>query len=217
MVAEYMCVEEEKHIRQRLIVFLRFQSLRLSIRHMALTSNEHDLERRKTSVSICKAMIEAIRSYMMTTTSLKPCGYILTTTLVEVMYHVIPEESHPAPIASHGLLKGMVHDAIQLLQTLSESVATASKVCRYLENLLPLDDPLTASTSQMAVKKAPFLSSSTDLETLSEKFWKIIVDQPGQGTSSAPTHTQPSIIEIDESFVSDYLPFQLNDLQSQFV
>ncbi|KAL3481534.1 hypothetical protein BJX99DRAFT_253459 [Aspergillus californicus] len=231
MVTEYMSGEGETHIRQRLIVFLRFQSLRLSIRHMALSSNENDLERRKTSVSICKAIIEAIRSYMITTASLKPCGYIMTTALVESLYHILPEDGHPAPVVSHKLLNEMIHDASQLLQTLSESVATASVVYQYLRDLLPPKDCLgpldgfpTASTMQRATNQPSFLNCPTDLEPLSEAFWRSLGPQPRQDGSSAPTgpepkdHTcQPSAMVPPGSFVSDCLPFQLDELQSQFL
>lgn len=191
---------------------------------MALSSSEHDLERRKTSVSICKAILEAIRSYIITSVSLKPCGYILTTALVESLYHILPEDGHTAPVVSHILLKEMVHEATQLLQTLSESVATASVVYQYLRDLLPpgpLGDFSTASTSQTAMDQSCFLDCPTDLEPLPETFWRSLVHQPGQVSSSAPNHPepkdQPSAIVPTGSLVSDCVPFQLDDLQSPFL
>lgn len=192
---------------------------------MALSSNEHDLERRKSSVSICKAILQAIRSYMITTSSLKPCGYIMTTALVESLYHILPEEGHPAPVVSHQLLKEMVHEASHLLQTLSESVATASVVYQYLRDLLPPGPPLgdftTALTSQRATDKSSFLNCATDLETLPETFWRSLVHQPGQDSSPAPNHPDPndqsSVMVPPESLVSDCVPFQLDDLQSPFL
>ncbi|KAJ5639985.1 uncharacterized protein N7484_007847 [Penicillium longicatenatum] len=227
MVAEYMCVEGAAHIRQRLIGFLRFQSLRLSIRHKALTSKEHDLERRKTSVSICEAIIEAIRSYMITTTSLKPSGYILTTALVESLYHLIPEECHPAPVVSNELLRQMVYGASQLLQTLSKSVATASKVYQYLQDLLPSDngfkppEKLTASPPRQdpANQSLP-LDCSADLDIFSQTFWKTFVDRSEQDRSSAAhTHSEPqnqkflSSMFIPESLPTDGCPYKLDELQ----
>ncbi|OGE51819.1 hypothetical protein PENARI_c012G11376 [Penicillium arizonense] len=231
MVAEYMCVEGDTHIRQRLIVFLRFQSLRLSIRHKPLTFTEHDIERRKTSVSICEAIIEAIRSYMTMATSLKPSGYILTTSLVEILYHILPEECDPKPIIPGELLKGMVCAASQLLQTLSNSVATASKVYQYLRDLLPPYDrfrpfdEFTASppSQNEANQKAPF-HCSADLDTLSETFWRTIVDRPGQEKSPAATHSEPSnpnflpfSMAMSENFATDCLPFKMDDLQCQLL
>lgn len=191
---------------------------------MALSSSEHDLERRKTSVSICKAILEAIRSYIITSASLKPCGYILTTALVESLYHILPEDGHTAPVVSHNLLVEMVHEASQLLQTLSESVATASVVYQYLRDLLPpgpLGDFPTASTSQRAMDQSCFSNYPTDLEALPETFWRSLVHLPGQDSSSAPNHPEPkdepSGMVPPGCLVSDCTEFQLDDLQSPFL
>jgi hypothetical protein len=191
---------------------------------MALSSTEHDLERRKTSFSICKAILGAIRSYIITTASLKPCGYIMTTVLVECLYHILPEEGHPTPVVSHKLLKEMVHDASQLLQTLSESVATASVVYQYLRDLLPpgpLGDFPTASTSQRTTDQSSFLDCPMDLDPFPETLWRSLVHHPGQDSSSAPNHPepkdQPSAMVPPGSLVSDCVPFQLDDLQSPFL
>ncbi|KAJ5798373.1 uncharacterized protein N7503_007669 [Penicillium pulvis] len=232
MVAEYMCVEGAAHIRQRLIGFLRFQSLRLSIRHKALTSKEHDIERRKTSVSICEAIIEAIRSYMITTTSLKPSGYILTTALVESLYHLIPEECHSTPVVSNELLKGMIYGASQLLQTLSKSVATASKVYQYLQDLLPSDNafkpPEEFSVSpprENSVDQSMPLDCSADLDIFSQTFWKTFMDRSEQDRSPAvQTHSEsksqsfmPGSMMMAESLPTEGLPFRLDELQFQFL
>ncbi|KAJ5646570.1 hypothetical protein N7490_002942 [Penicillium lividum] len=232
MVTEYMCVEGAAHIRQRLIGFLRFQSLRLSIRHKPLTSKEHDLERRKTSVSICEAIIEAIRSYMITTTSLKPSGYILTTALVESLYHLIPEECHPAPVASNELLKGMIYGASQLLQTLSRSVATASKVYQYLRDLLPSDNgfevPEESTVSpprQNSGDQNLPLDCSADLDIFSQTFWKTFMDRSEQDKNpEAQTYSEPksqsfmqSSMMMPESLPTDGLPFTLDELQCQLL
>ncbi|KAJ5999341.1 hypothetical protein N7451_007151 [Penicillium sp. IBT 35674x] len=232
MAADYMCTEGAAHIRQRLIGFLRFQSLRLSIRHKALTSKEHDLERRKTSVSICEVIIEAIRSYMITTTSLKPSGYILTTALVESLYHLIPEECHPAPVVSNELLKGMICSASQLLQTLSKSVATAYKVYQYLQDLLPSDNgsespgELTASSPPQDIGNQNLpLDCSADLDIFSQTFWKSFMDRSEQEKiPAAQVHSEqkndsfmPPSMMIPESFPTDGLPFRLDELQCQFL
>jgi hypothetical protein len=252
MLAEYMCVEGETHIRQRLIVFLvrslspitmfhstiimltylqRFQSLRLSIRHKPFTSIEHDIERRKASVSICEVIMEAIRGYMTMTTSLKPSGYILTTSLVEVLYHILPEECDQKPIVPVEHLREMVCTTSQLLQTLSDSVATASKVYQYLRDLLPTYDKVgpfdefTASSPsrKRANQKTP-LDCSADLDTLSETFWRTIVDRPGQERSPAAIHSDPSnqnllpfSLAISENYATDCLPKEMEDLQCQLL
>ncbi|KAJ5289663.1 uncharacterized protein N7443_009916 [Penicillium atrosanguineum] len=230
-VAEYMCLEGETQIRQRLIVFLRFQSLRLSIRHKPLTSTEHDIERRQTSVSICEAIIEAIQSYMTMTTSLRPSGYILTTSLVEILYHIVPEECDPKPIFSVELLKGMVCSASQLLQTLSNSVATASHVYQYLRDLLPpydrfrpLDGLTASPPSQNGANQKAHLDCSADLDTLSETFWRTIVDRPGQDRSPAGIHSEPNnqgflpfSMAMSKNPATDCLPFKVDDFQCQLL
>ncbi|KAJ5537782.1 hypothetical protein N7494_007261 [Penicillium frequentans] len=210
----------------------RFQSLRLSIRHKALTSKEHDLERRKTSVLVCEAIIEAIRSYMITSTSLKPIGYILTTALVESLYHLIPEECHPAPVVSNDLLKGMVYGASQLLQTLSKSVATASKVYQYLQDLLPSDNgfnppegfTVSPSRENSGDQNLP-LDCSADLDIFSQTFWKTFMDRSEQDRSPAvQSHSEsksqsfmPGSMMMAESLPNEGLPFRLDELQFQFL
>ncbi|KAL4811337.1 hypothetical protein BDV18DRAFT_155943 [Aspergillus unguis] len=231
MAAEYACIEGDTHIRQRLIVFLRFQSLRLSIRHKPLTSTEHDIERRKTSVAICEAIIEAIRCYITITTYLRPSGYFLTTSLVEVLYHILPEECDPKPVVSGEALKSMVGTASQLLQSLANSVATASKVYQYLRDLLPprdgfssCDDSATSPLGQVKANHNTPFDCSSDSNTLSDTFWTSIINRPGQEKGPASSHPGP----IDPNFLrfsmptpgnlaTDCFPFELDDLQCQFL
>lgn len=168
---------------------------------------------------------------MITTTSLKPSGYILTTALVESLYHLIPEECHPAPVVSNELVKGMVYGASQLLQTLSRSVATASKVYQYLQDLLPSDngfepsEEFTASSPRQTVADQNFpLDCSTDLDIFSETFWKTFMDRSEPDRSSAHMHLgpknqsfPPSSMVIPESFPTDGLPFRMDELHCQLL
>jgi hypothetical protein len=164
---------------------------------------------------------------MITTTSLKPSGYILTTALVESLYHLIPEECHPAPVVSNELLRQMVYGASQLLQTLSKSVATASKVYQYLQDLLPSDngfrppEEFTASPPRQdpANQSLP-LDCTADLDIFSQTFWKTFVDRSEQDRSlAAHTHSEPqnqkflSSMILPESLPTDGYPYKLDELQ----
>lgn len=168
---------------------------------------------------------------MIITPLLKPSGYILTTALVESLYHILPEECHSAPIASKDHLKGMVSAASHLLKTLSKSVTTASKVYQYLRDLLPSDDgfePLLQFSASppkqnIATNGNNPLDCSADLDILSEAFCRAIVDRRGQDNESEPTHKKsnnqnflPLTIGFPESFGTDCLP-GMDDLQRQFL
>lgn len=198
----------------------------MAIRHRALTSTEHDVDRRKTSISICEAIIEGIRSYMVTTTSLKPCGYILTTALVECLYHVLPEECRSISVISSGSLKGIVFTASQLLRTLSKSTAMASKVYHYLRDVLPSDDGFGPIDKFAVISPSPNMEDPQVLQDclVSERFWKSIMDCPEQDSTSAPTNAGsgntnfiPGGIEPPEGSMADYLPFRFDDIPGQFL
>ncbi|KAJ5717728.1 hypothetical protein N7488_003374 [Penicillium malachiteum] len=223
MVSEYIFTDGETRARQRLIVFLRFQSLRLSIRHKTLSSDEHDVERRKTVITICEAIVEAIRSYMVMAAWLKPLGYILTTALVECLYYILPEECHPTPVVSNKLLKDLIYDASQALQSLSKLVATASKIYQSLKDLLPSDNALdsfdASSHDQQAVDQTMPLNCFSDLDATSETFWEGFSNK-----SPIPRHTETSHRAIpfssmgpSEIFTTEGLPVHFDDLQSQIL
>ena len=197
--------------------------MRLSIRHKALSSDEHDNERRKTAIEICKAIIEAIRNYMATTTSLKPIGYILTTALVESLYHVLPEESRAAPVVSNKLLKDLIDGASQALQSLSKSVATASKIYDYLKDLLPPNDKYSSLdafvSGQNTTDQNMPLDCSLDLDALSDSFWGDFSNQPsepihmGEGNKTLPLLPMGRT----EIFTMNGWLFNSDDLQGQML
>lgn len=167
---------------------------------------------------------------MDTTPSLKPSGYFLTTALVESLYHILPEECRSTPIIPSERLRGLVHAASQLLQTLSRSVATASKVYQYLRDLLPFDDGFELPDNMSGSPPSQNLPGqhipvdfSADLGILSETFWRAIADRPVHDSSSLPILTNskgqellPSAVELPEGFAPDCLPL-LDDLQCKFL
>lgn len=168
---------------------------------------------------------------MITTTSLKPSGYILTTALVESLYHLIPEECHPAPVVSNEHLKGMIFGASQLLQTLSKSVATASKVYQYLQDLLPSDnafkppEEFSVSPQENSGDQNLPLDCSADLDIFSQTFWKTFMDRSEPDRSPAvQSHSEPKSqsfmpgsMMMAESLPTEGLPFRLDELQFQFL
>lgn len=163
---------------------------------------------------------------MITTTSLKPCGYILTTALVECLYHVLPEECQSTSIVPSGSLKGIVFTASQLLRTLSKSTAMASKVYHYLRDVLPSDDGFGPLGKFAKISPSPNIADPQGLQDclVSEKFWRSIMDCPAQDSASVPTNAVsgnmniiPTGLELSADSAGDYLPFKLDDISGQLL
>ncbi|PWY72572.1 hypothetical protein BO83DRAFT_427209 [Aspergillus eucalypticola CBS 122712] len=223
MATEYLSLEGQTHTRQRLVIYLRFQTLRLSIRHKPLTSTEYDIERRRTSISICEAITEAIRQYMAISTSLKPFGYMLTTALVECLYHVVPEESCSSPITPRKALRGIVLTTSQLLRTLSRSTAMAYKVYQYLQDILPIHDTVAtchdlseSSVSQNIDQQIP-QDCPMLMDMSSEDSRKALGDGLGQDSTTAFTNSgsMPPALELPDFCSIVYSPSELEGLQRQ--
>lgn len=153
---------------------------------------------------------------------LRPLGYILTTALVECLYYILPEECHPAPVVSHKLLKDLINDASQALQSLSKSVATASKIYQSLKDLLPSDDELDASSyDQEAVDQTMHLDCFSGLDVLSETFWGSFPNEFPMPKQTKQSHQAfpSSPVGSSKRFTMEGLPFNFNfdDLQSQIL
>lgn len=139
----------EKEIRRRLLVFLRFAFLRLSIRYQPIPHNRPDCERRRSCISICVAVIEAIRAYTALFGYHKPSGHVLTSALVECLYCIVYEQQHQEtgpsplghgdseePVVSRDTLEKAKSSASVLLHRLALTTVGASRACEALGEVL---------------------------------------------------------------------------------
>ncbi|KAJ5663281.1 hypothetical protein N7507_004012 [Penicillium longicatenatum] len=135
-IFDYMTEETERHVRRRLLVFLRFSFLRLSIRHHTLISDIHDCQRRESCISICKGIIDAVQAYTDTFGCPKPSGYFITSALVESLYWIELERRHDNPVLPDILLEDFKILATKLLRDLSFESGAAARAYEALSDVL---------------------------------------------------------------------------------
>ncbi|KAJ6002953.1 hypothetical protein N7451_005500 [Penicillium sp. IBT 35674x] len=138
-VFDYVTEESERHVRRRILVFLRFSFLRLSIRHHTLVSDTHDYQRRESCISLCKGMIDAVQAYTETFGCPKPSGYFLTSALVECLYWVELERRQDVPVLPESLLNDTKSLATKLLRNLSFESGAAARAYEALGDVLSTD------------------------------------------------------------------------------
>ncbi|KAL3487919.1 hypothetical protein BJX62DRAFT_240521 [Aspergillus germanicus] len=152
--------DSEREVRRRLLVFLRFAFLRLSIRHKTIHNPEQNRERRRSCISICLAIIEGVRAYTDTFGYHKPSGHVLTSALVESLFCIFSEqqcqeqeqeqkqeqeqEQEPAhnecsadPVVSQQTLEQAKSCSSLLLHRLAVTITGASRACEALHEVLP--------------------------------------------------------------------------------
>ncbi|KAJ5813817.1 uncharacterized protein N7503_000567 [Penicillium pulvis] len=113
-VFNYMTEESERHIRRRILVFLR----------------------RESCVSLCKGMVDAVQAYTDTFGCPKPSGYFLTSALVESLYWVELERRQDVPILPESLLNSTKSLATKLLRNLSSESGAAARAYEALGDVL---------------------------------------------------------------------------------
>ncbi|KAL4802967.1 hypothetical protein BDV18DRAFT_145959 [Aspergillus unguis] len=145
-LGEYLSKDSERQIRRRLLVWLRFTFLRLSIRHQHLQPETLDIQRRETCISICKDIVEAVQAYTGAFGCHKPTGYLLTSALVESLYWIENERQQPHPAVPEAKLDSLKGLAGKLLQNLALTVGAAARAYESLSDLLSTD--LSALDSQ---------------------------------------------------------------------
>ncbi|KAL4861259.1 hypothetical protein BDV12DRAFT_180552 [Aspergillus spectabilis] len=150
-MSEYLARGDgEREVRRRLMVFLRFAFLRLSIRHKSIQNPEQDRERRRSCISICLAIIEGVRAYTDTFGYHKPSGHVLTSALVESLYCIVAEqqcqeqeqeqghdECSADPVVSQQTLEQAKSCSSVLLHRLAVTITGASRACEALHEVLP--------------------------------------------------------------------------------
>jgi len=70
----------------------------------------------------------------------RPAGYILTTSLVECIYHIVPEYRDRSSSLDHSAIQSMLRQASSLLQNLTYTVGSASRAFRALHCVLRSDN-----------------------------------------------------------------------------
>ncbi|KAL2815744.1 hypothetical protein BJX63DRAFT_389525 [Aspergillus granulosus] len=140
--------DTEREIRRRLLVFLRFAFLRLSIRHKTIRHTEPDRERRRSCISICLAVIESLRTYTDMFGYHKPSGHVLTSALVECLYCIVSEQQQQRqsatddkndnddPVVLQDTLERAKSSASLLLHRLALTTVGASRACEALGEVL---------------------------------------------------------------------------------
>ncbi|KAJ5560167.1 hypothetical protein N7513_002566 [Penicillium frequentans] len=113
-VFNYVNEESERHVRRRILVFLR----------------------RESCVSLCKGMIDAVQAYTDTFGCPKPSGYFLTSALVESLYWVELERRQDVPVLPETLLNGTKSLATKLLRNLSFESGAAARAYEALGDVL---------------------------------------------------------------------------------
>ncbi|KAF9891930.1 hypothetical protein FE257_002893 [Aspergillus nanangensis] len=216
-IAEYLNnSDSERHIRRRLLVFLRFSFLRLSIRHNPIPSAEHDLQRRKSCISLCIAMIEAVRTYTGTFGCHKPSGHILTSALVESLYCVVSELRKEDSVIPHRTLERVKIDAGRILRRLSYTIGAAARAYESLRDVLSSDDNESHLPSHIVDQTQPsedlsrFLDFSGSADTLGERIWRVAAepidfdDNPGNTSRVVNGARETSPLHSADGFESAF-------------
>ncbi|RVX72465.1 hypothetical protein B0A52_03653 [Exophiala mesophila] len=136
-VQEYLSGDNaEIRIRQRLIVYLRFQFLRLGIRHRRINSGIGDAERRMSNYQLACDILRACEAFVNTALPLFPFGYVLTTSLVECLSILVREDREPSACIDKASLDEAIKSASTLLRTLARSAGWGRRACATLQPVL---------------------------------------------------------------------------------
>lgn len=141
----------------------RHKFLRLSIRHERLSNVTAELHRRQSCICIAKDILSAIAKYMSFYSSYRPSGYVLTSSLVECIYHIVPEYRDRSSPLDHNVIECTLRKASSLLKTLAESVGAASRAFRALHCVLRTDE--MPATSLYKYQHLPFFESESEQPT----------------------------------------------------
>jgi hypothetical protein len=114
----------------------RYQFLRLSIRHKTASPPSADLQRRRSCFYLAKAIVEAIAKYMSLYSSYRPSGFVLTCSLVECIYYIVPKQLDQSDVIPLNTIQSTLREAGNLLRTLSHTVGAASRAFNALECIL---------------------------------------------------------------------------------
>ncbi|PGH23911.1 hypothetical protein AJ80_01973 [Polytolypa hystricis UAMH7299] len=145
--------EAEPQIRKRLLVYLRYQVLRLTIRHGSLASPSIEHQRRRSCFLIAKDILESISKYMSLYPAVRGSGYLLTSSLVEALYYIVPEFQRHSTSLDPRIVRNTLRKASSLLHTLSHTVGAATRALEALSCVLLIDESMPGELSSASYNK----------------------------------------------------------------
>ncbi|KAH6959539.1 hypothetical protein DER45DRAFT_644772 [Fusarium avenaceum] len=169
------CSEPED--RRRLLVFLRYQSLRLSIRHRALTSPETNIRRVESCLRISIESLDAIGYYLGNWGANPNAGYIITSSLVECIYYLTIGHREGIAVLDLEALLTTFHRAGSMLESLSTTIMSAARAFKALQCVLKFDFRESRPDYGLTFPLGGFSESNTS--------FGILPDQPEHTTSTA--------------------------------
>lgn len=140
------------------------------------------MDRRKSCFELATDIVDGVGQYMNHYSSYRATGYILTSALVECIYHVVPEYRDRSSPVDKRETECTLRKAGDLLKDLSRSVGPASRALHALECVLSSDE--TQTTSLSGYQPIQHLFDGT--QNWTDKFWDVagsgqIHDPLGEG------------------------------------
>ncbi|TVY63141.1 putative transcriptional regulatory protein [Fusarium oxysporum f. sp. cubense] len=126
----------EPEDRRRLLVFLRYQSLRLSIRQRTLSPPETNSRRVASCLRISIESLDGIGHYLDNWGANPNAGYILTSSLVESIYYLTLGHREGVPMLDAEALPPALHRAGSMLESLSATIVSAARAFKALQCVL---------------------------------------------------------------------------------
>ncbi|QGI98413.1 hypothetical protein CEK26_011482 [Fusarium fujikuroi] len=126
----------EPEDRRRLLVFLRYQSLRLSIRQKTLSSPETNARRAASCLRISIESLDAIGHYLDNWGANPNAGYILTSSLVESIYYLTLGHREGVSTLDAEALPLALRRAGSMLESLSATIMAAARAFKALQCVL---------------------------------------------------------------------------------
>ncbi|KAF2092529.1 hypothetical protein NA57DRAFT_62398 [Rhizodiscina lignyota] len=139
--------EEEYRVRRRLLVYTRFQELRLTIRQESLPDKEIDYQRRRSCFHIAKDIVDAVEKYLNKFPANRAAEYMITSTLVKAIYYIVPESRDENTPLDIEMVRGTLRLASTLLKSLVNNVAAANRAYQALRCVLLIDEEEAARSS----------------------------------------------------------------------
>ncbi|KAF5578112.1 hypothetical protein FPANT_10099 [Fusarium pseudoanthophilum] len=126
----------ETEDRRRLLVFLRYQSLRLSIRQKTLSPPETNARRAASCLSISIESLDAMGHYLDNWGANPRGGYILTSSLVESIYYITLGHREGVSIIDPEPFSLALRRARNMLESLSATIMSAARAFKALRCVL---------------------------------------------------------------------------------
>ncbi|OAL18064.1 hypothetical protein AYO22_10986 [Fonsecaea multimorphosa] len=202
--------EHELQIRARLLVLIRFNLLRLNLRHNPLTKPWHDQYALSFCGSLAIETVNTLVSYLNRFPNIGQLGFFITVALVECVCQLIPSIVMGVSQPDRDAAIGAVKDAQKIIHLVSIRHAAAmraemalSQVFSIINVWLKNDDPLNGQSSQfepgsgtITPKLFEFLCDGDIWNFEPEQFAGIEVDpSTGDFSSTLKTFLQDSSTE----------------------